>query len=145
MDKPEFTEEQMAAIEQAILRHASAESDWKLADDVKKELRTPAHDFRDGEVVMMHDSTATNGKPYQITKMTTDLGKQGSRHLTLSEMPQAVEDLREFVIWIGDGAVRIDSLTKDPVHEDFEDVMRGAKNLIAAFDAAIDTRGDSHE
>ena len=97
---------------------AATGQDW---EDFERELTKPAYEFRDGEVIETGGSSGNwSYVRYEADKMDLT-GRE--RPLRLSEMPKAVEDLREALETCKQGG----------------EIIAGdrALRIIAAFDEAI--------
>ena len=87
MDKDKFTLEEIEAAIESVYEKSSTGN--LTTKKVITELTRPKHSFREGEVVINRER--------RCLMYWDDSIEDPCRQLTLSEMPKAVEDLRETV------------------------------------------------
>ena len=104
-------------------------------DNLQAELTRSKHKFRKGEVVICEGPNHFGY--YKIGNNTADVEQQiteQARPLRLSEMPEAITELRIFVGWI---TTQGKLLTKQNVAQN--DLIKVAERAIACFDEEIES------
>ena len=91
-----FTEEQIREAATRIVSRTGSHS--YTANDLLDELTRPQQEFRDGEIVYSRTGVPGGIHYFPWTRNFRPAPNLDMRPLTLSEMPQVVEDLREAVL-----------------------------------------------
>ena len=136
--KTEFSIEEIEAAIQDVKHCQSTDKDIVYATEFWERLQRPKHEFREGEVVRSENGNLAEVVGNVAATSIGTINLAICRPLRLSEMPKAVEDLRESLrpiaaLWADERGVTST--------EQYNLMSRAVLNAIAAFDSAIE-KGD---